>query len=155
VTGINRMWSAARCDERYKAPAIQLGLRQVLGGRSASFSEDCEDAGGRYRITVTRHGRGALIIQQLVDSSASPRSERMATVGRLLGGVAHDFANLLTLIGGYSDLLLNRVREQDPLWAGLDEIRKAAQRGSRLTGQLLGFTRGQSVQLKSLDLNVI
>ena len=84
-----------------------------------------------------------------------PESERMETVGRLVGAVAHDFANILTLIAGYSDILLKRVSEVDPLRPELEEIRKAANRGARLTGQLLGFTRGQAVQPRPLDLNCI
>jgi two-component system, cell cycle sensor histidine kinase and response regulator CckA len=84
-----------------------------------------------------------------------PESERMETVGRLVGAVAHDFANILTLIAGYSDMALNRVGERDPLRPELDEIRKAANRGARLTAQLLGFTRGQGVQPRPLDLNLV
>jgi signal transduction histidine kinase/CheY-like chemotaxis protein len=82
-------------------------------------------------------------------------SERMETVGRLVGAVAHDFANILTLIAGYSDIALNRVAESGPVRAELEEIRKAANRGARLTGQLLGFTRGQAVQPRPLDLNLV
>jgi CheY-like chemotaxis protein len=77
----------------------------------------------------------------------------METVGRLVGAVAHDFANILTLIAGYSDIALNRIGDCDPLRPELDEIRKAANRGARLTSQLLGFTRGQAVQPRPLDLN--
>lgn len=84
-----------------------------------------------------------------------PQAERMETVGRLVGAVAHDFANILTLIAGYSDILLNRIGERDPLRPELDEIRKAANRGARLTAQLLGFTRGQAVQPRPLDLNSV
>jgi signal transduction histidine kinase/CheY-like chemotaxis protein len=82
-------------------------------------------------------------------------SARMETVGRLVGAVAHDFANILTLIAGYSDIALNRINAGDPVRAELDEIRKAANRGARLTAQLLGFTRGQAVQPRPLDLNAL
>ena len=84
-----------------------------------------------------------------------PESERMETVGRLVGAVAHDFANILTLIAGYSDILLSRIAERDPLRPELDEIRKASNRGARLTAQLLGFTRGQPVQPRPLNLNSV
>lgn len=94
-------------------------------------------------------------IENPVKESAAAETERMETVGRLVGAVAHDFANILTLIAGYSDILLQRVSELDPLRPELDEIRKAANRGARLTGQLLGFTRGQGVQPRALDLNSI
>ena len=83
------------------------------------------------------------------------QAQKMETMGRLVGGVAHDFANLLTLIAGYSDILLNRMSQIDPLRPELDEIRKAAHRGSRLTSQLLGFSRGQSIEPRVLDLNAV
>ncbi len=83
------------------------------------------------------------------------RAERMETVGRLVGGIAHDFANILTMISGYSDILLGRLGEKDPLRPELDEIRQAANRGARLTAQLLGFTRGQKSERRPIDLNVV
>jgi signal transduction histidine kinase len=79
--------------------------------------------------------------------------QRLETIGRLASGVAHDFANLVTLITGYSEILLNRLGPTDPSRAELEEIRKAADRGARLTGQLLGFTRSESVRPQLLDLN--
>ena len=69
--------------------------------------------------------------------------------------MAHDFANLVTLISGYSDLILSRLPEKDPLRPELDEIHKAANRGARLTSQLLGFTRGRSIEPRPLDLNAL
>ena len=83
------------------------------------------------------------------------RVERMETVGRLVGGIAHDFANILTMISGYSDILLGRIGEKDPLRPELDEIREAANRGARLTAQLLGFTRGQKSERRPVDLNAV
>ena len=113
----------------------------------------------RAAITVSAAGAGAILLDQEIVASADQKrkqqAEKMETVGRLVGGVAHDFANLLTLIAGYSDILLNRIGEKDPLRPELDEIRKAANRGARLTSQLLGFTRGQAVQPTALDLNAI
>jgi two-component system, cell cycle sensor histidine kinase and response regulator CckA len=80
-------------------------------------------------------------------------TERMVAAGRLLGGVAHDFANVLTLIAGYSELLLNRVGDNDALGPELEEIRKAAAHGARLTAQLLTFSRGQNSGVEPVDLN--
>ena len=111
------------------------------------------------RIAVSAAGAGAILLDHELrlrhDPKRKQQSEKMETVGRLVGGVAHDFANLLTLIAGYSDILLNRIGEKDPLRPELDEIRKAANRGARLTAQLLGFTRGQAVQPRALDLNAV
>jgi signal transduction histidine kinase/ActR/RegA family two-component response regulator len=155
VVAANPRWYGDHCEESYRSPAIDRGIRSILSSTSTQFTEDYEQGGNRYRLFVTPCQAGALAIHQALDSSRTTQSEKMETVGRLVGGVAHDFANLLTLIGGYSEILLSRVREEDPLRAELDEIRKAAGRGSRLTGQLLGFTRGQSVQPRVLDLNAI
>ncbi len=82
-------------------------------------------------------------------------TDRMVAAGRLLGGVAHDFANVLTLIAGYSELLLNRVAENDALRPELEEIRKAAAHGARLTTQLLTFSRGQASGVEPVDLNAV
>src|SRR5882757_4520483 len=79
--------------------------------------------------------------------------QKLETIGRLASGVAHDFANLVTLITGYSEILLNRIGPYDASRPELEEIRKAADRGARLTGQLLGFTRNDSVLPQLLDLN--
>ena len=81
--------------------------------------------------------------------------QRLETIGRLASGVAHDFANLVTLIVGYSELLLNRTGPDDPARMELEEIRNAADRGGRLTAQLLGFTRNDSVRPQLLDLNQV
>src|SRR5579872_6174938 len=91
------------------------------------------------------------------DSSERPaigsQSQRLEMVGRLTSGVAHDFANLLTLIAGYSELMLHRIGERDALRKNLEEISNAANRGARLTAQLLGFSRGQAHEPQSLDVN--
>jgi nitrogen-specific signal transduction histidine kinase/CheY-like chemotaxis protein len=80
-------------------------------------------------------------------------ARKMEAVGRLASGLAHDFANLLTLISGYSEILLGRLGPADPSRPELDEIRKAANRGSSLTSQLLTFCRRNAVEPQVLDLN--
>lgn len=135
---------------------LVAGIQQVVENASP-FSHDFGPDHGRRRITISAHAAGAVVIDQEcgLDGRRKQQAEKMETVGRLVGGVAHDFANLLTLIAGYSDILLNRIGEKDPLRPEIDEIRKAANRGARLTSQLLGFTRGQAVQPRPLDLNAI
>ena len=81
------------------------------------------------------------------------QSQRMEVMGRLASGVAHDFANLLTLIAGYSDIALGALGTEDNLRPHLEEIAKAASRGARLTSQLLGFSRGRNSDPAPLDLN--
>ncbi len=58
-------------------------------------------------------------------------AQRMEAIGRLAGGIAHDFSNLLLVIGSYTDLAMKRVRPEDPIYAELDDVRKASQRAPR------------------------
>jgi len=80
----------------------------------------------------------------------------MEAVGRLAGGVAHDFNNMMMIIMGFSDFLLTTLEPDDPRWADADEIRKAADRAMHLTRQLLGFGgRQQLVARQVLSLNEV
>jgi two-component system, cell cycle sensor histidine kinase and response regulator CckA len=81
------------------------------------------------------------------------QAQKMESVGRLAGGVAHDFNNMLGVIIGHAELALEDMRPDEPLHAGLTEIRKAAQRSAELTRQLLAFARKQTVAPTVLDLN--
>jgi len=81
------------------------------------------------------------------------QAQKMESVGRLAGGVAHDFNNMLNVIMGYSDMMMHDLSEDSPLRNGLEEIRKAACRSADLTRQLLAFARKQTVAPKVLDLN--
>ena len=78
---------------------------------------------------------------------------KMEAIGRLAGGVAHDFNNVLTAIFGYTDLLLEQFDQSDPRRHDLQEIRKSAERAAALTRQLLAFSRKQVMRPRVLDLN--
>jgi signal transduction histidine kinase len=81
------------------------------------------------------------------------QAQKMESVGRLAGGVAHDFNNKLGIILGYTELALEEVDPSQPLHANLQEIRKAANHSADLTRQLLAFARKQTIAPKILDLN--
>ncbi|HUL00040.1 MAG TPA: PAS domain S-box protein [Nitrospirota bacterium] len=81
------------------------------------------------------------------------QAQKMESVGRLAGGVAHDFNNMLTAIIGYSDLALQKIDPSSPLHADLEQIRQAAKRSANLTNQLLAFARKQTIAPRVLDLN--
>jgi PAS domain S-box-containing protein len=83
------------------------------------------------------------------------QSQKMEAIGRLAGGVAHDFNNILNVVMGYADLSLRTVEEGGRLQRNLLEIRKAADRAALLTRQLLTFSRRQHLAPKAMDLNVI
>ena len=80
-------------------------------------------------------------------------AQKMEAIGRLAGGVAHDFNNLLTAIVGFTDLIIERLEPRDPTADDVREIRKAADRATALTRQLLAFSRKQFLTPTVLDVN--
>ena len=80
-------------------------------------------------------------------------AQKMESVGRLAGGVAHDFNNMLQATLGYTELALEQVPPGQPLHEDLEAIRNAAQHSAQLTQQLLAFARRQTVAPKVVDLN--
>ncbi len=83
----------------------------------------------------------------------SQQAQRMESVGRLAGGVAHEFNNMLQAILGNVDLALEKTPAVGPVRESLEEIQKAARRSADLTQQLLAFGRKQTIVPKVVDLN--
>lgn len=81
------------------------------------------------------------------------QAQKLESIGRLAGGVAHDFNNMLTVIMGHAEIALLQLGVDDPLYSELTEIYRAAEHSSRLTRQLLAFARKQTVAPRVLDLN--
>lgn len=75
-------------------------------------------------------------------------SQKMEAIGRLTGGVVHDFNNVITSIMGYTDLMLSNMESDDPLRSNLEKIKKAVERASAMTRRLLAFSRRQVPQPK-------
>ncbi len=109
------------------------------------------------------HGTGnenAGVVVNLTDISKQKELEdqlrqiqKMEAIGRLAGGVAHDFNNMLSVIVGYSQLAMSRIETTDPTYSSLQEILKAANHSAKLTQQLLGFARKQAISPVVFDLN--
>jgi two-component system, cell cycle sensor histidine kinase and response regulator CckA len=83
------------------------------------------------------------------------QSQKMEAVGVLAGGIAHDFNNLISVIKGYTEILLENLPEDDPNRADLKQIEEASHRAVSLTTQLLAFSRKQTLQPEVLSLNKI
>jgi two-component system, cell cycle sensor histidine kinase and response regulator CckA len=81
--------------------------------------------------------------------------QKMEAIGRLAGGIAHDFNNLLGVIIGYAELALEEIAPDGEVRPHVEQIQKAADRASALTGQLLAFSRQQVLETKTLNLNAI
>jgi two-component system, cell cycle sensor histidine kinase and response regulator CckA len=81
------------------------------------------------------------------------QAQKMEAVGRLAGGVAHDFNNMLGVILGYTELALIGLNPIDPLHAHLNAVQAAAERSADLTRQLLAFSRKQTIAPRTVDFN--
>ncbi|OLD23708.1 MAG: hypothetical protein AUI18_10985, partial [Candidatus Rokubacteria bacterium 13_1_40CM_2_70_45] len=123
--GILRHWLV------FKFPVKDHAGRRFLGGMAVD-------------ITERRH-----LEQQL------RQALKMEAIGKLAGGVAHDFNNLVTIITGYSDMVLSRIGPEDAMRRDIEQIKKAGDRAHSLTRQLLAFSRRQMLQPKVLDLNAV
>jgi PAS domain S-box-containing protein len=80
------------------------------------------------------------------------QAQKMEAIGQLAGGVAHDFNNMLAIILGYSDMLLDQIGPDKPIGQDLREIKAAAERAAALTKQLLAFSRKQVLSMVAVDV---
>lgn len=81
------------------------------------------------------------------------QSQKLESLGRLAGGIAHDFNNMLTAINGYSEIILRKIGDSDPMRKNIEEIKKAGIRAAMLTNQLLVFSRQQILQPEVIAIN--
>jgi two-component system sensor histidine kinase EvgS len=102
---------------------------------------------------ITRRRQAAKETEEL--RTQFMQAQKMETVGRLAGGVAHDYNNVLGIIIGYSELSIDKLEPESLLRDDLKEILNAAARAKGITQQLLAFARRQAIAPKVLDLNAI
>jgi PAS domain S-box-containing protein len=121
------------------SPVLQRDEQGLLTGYDGLITDITE----RKRAEEEKEKLQAQLVQ----------AQKMESVGRLAGGVAHDFNNMLGVILGHTELALEQVDPAQPIHADLQEVRKAAERSADLTRQLLAFARKQTVAPKVIDLN--
>lgn len=100
---------------------------------------------------ITLSKRAAVERERLRSQLA--QAQKIDSIGQLAGGVAHDFNNTLGIIIGYTELVLDQLEPQNPLFEYIEEIQKAASRSSKLTKQLLAFARKQTIAPQIINLN--
>ena len=100
---------------------------------------------------VTERQRADSILRQR--EAEMRQLQKIEAIGRLAGGVAHDFNNVLTVVIGRCQLMLSRYQPDDPAYQDLDQIESTAQRAANLTRQLLAFSRNQASARQPVDLN--
>jgi PAS domain S-box-containing protein len=142
---------------RYRATgeARIIGIGRQVEGRRRDGSTFPLD----LAVSEVRHGAEVFFLGTLRDITERVRLEaeirqaqKMEAIGRLAGGVAHDFNTLLGTIRGYSELLLSALPSGGPLHRHVEQIHRAALRGAQLTRQLLVFSRRQEIQAQAVDM---
>ena len=124
---------------------IELSVSRIDSADGIRFTAWIRD------LTERRQTEAALRLSE----AQLRQAQKMEAVGRLAGGVAHDFNNVLTAIFGYADLVLESLNAADPRRQDVEEIKRAAHRAAGLTRQLLAFSRKQVMQPRQVNLNQI
>lgn len=129
----------------YRAP-LPDGTTRFIACRGRFFRND----GGEVTSAI---GIASDVTERRQLEAQLNQAQKMEAIGQLAGGIAHDFNNLLTAILGYSELLAPVVKGNERHRKDLEQIRKAAGRATKLTSQLLAFSRRQILQPAVIDLN--
>ncbi|MGI8989733.1 MAG: response regulator [Bryobacteraceae bacterium] len=153
--------------ETVEAPlnqALKKELTVHSTSRTLLVAKDGHRVSIEESVSPIRDDRGRVLGAILIFRDTTKRrqlqdqlnqSQKMDAIGRLAGGVAGDFNNLLTVITGYSEMLRSDLPAGTPMRRFADEILSSAERAAALTRQLLAFSRGQLTQPKLLDINAL
>jgi signal transduction histidine kinase len=116
---------------------------------------DLEDTATRFAVAlnVLLDDLAFRVAERAKMEARLRQSQKMDAIGNLAGGIAHDFNNMLSVILGFTELVLTRFDASDPVRADLEEVKRAGERARDLTRQLLAFSRRQLLEPKLLDLN--
>ncbi|MBA3948361.1 MAG: PAS domain S-box protein [Acidobacteria bacterium] len=137
----------ASWEARAPLQAVEVGFQTRTGPKHALLSVLYADEAGEDIVLMLDITERRRLEAQLSEA------RRLEAIGRLAGGVAHDFNNMLSVVGGYADLLEEQMPKDSPWAADLGEIKRAADRAAHLTRQLLAFGRRQMLQPRTIDLN--
>ena len=144
-------------DDYFSQPhARPMGIGLDLSGRRSDGKEFPVEVSLSY-IEVDGELFGIAFVSDISQRKALEaqllHAQKMEAVGRLAGGVAHDFNNMLTVVAGYNRMILDELSPMDPLRGYAEEILKAADRAGALTNQLLAFSRRQVMQPRVINVN--
>ncbi len=143
------LWETISSGQTWKGRIINMRKDGTLYTEEATISPVCDASGHVLNYVAVKHD----ITEHLQLAEQFKQAQKMESVGRLAGGVAHDYNNMLSVILGYTEMALDKVGPSESLHADLKEIYDAAKRSTEVTRQLLAFARKQTISPKILDLN--
>ena len=140
--------------ERKEAEEALAALNQTLQQREADAMAMVAEAelGRRALLSAMEDQQMAEQRERQLQTQLT-QAQKMESVGRLAGGVAHDFNNMLGAILGYAELAMDSLARSNPLYEHIQQISNAANRSAQITRQLLAFARKQPIAPRVLDLN--
>lgn len=140
---------------------ISFGFLVMTGERLMTELQNSErqTVQANFELNRLRRGLETAVIERTAElreaQQALAQSQKLESVGRLAGGVAHDFNNFLTVIRGYSRMLARGLESSSPLQDDVAQMTAACDQALLLTQQLLAFSRRQSLEPRVLDLNKV
>jgi len=143
------LWDTIKAGKTWKGRMVNRRKDGSLYTEETTISPVLDGSGRLLNYVAVKKD----ITAQLEMEEQFQQAQKMESIGRLAGGVAHDFNNMLGVIIGQAELALDEPGIDEKLKAGLNEIRKAAERSANLTRQLLAFARKQTIAPRVIDLN--
>jgi signal transduction histidine kinase/CheY-like chemotaxis protein len=140
--------------EENKTRNINIRLEQMVRDRT----RELEISISQEKKLVSKLEREEKVLQESLNSLMQMegqliQAQKMESIGRLAGGVAHDYNNISSIIIGYTELSMDTVGPDDPIYPNLEAVFNAANRASDITKQLLAFARKQAIAPQVIDLN--
>lgn len=143
------MWATITSGQTWEGRMVNRRKDGTLYTEDATISPVSDDSGRVLNYVAVKRD----VTEHLKLEAQLLQAQKMESVGRLAGGVAHDYNNMLGVIIGYAELGLAKVDQDHPLHTNLMQIHAAAKRSSEITRQLLAFARKQTISPLVLDLN--
>lgn len=143
------MWDTLTSGNTWRGKMVNKTKDGRLFTEEAVISPVVGESGSIVNYVAVKHD----ITEELLMSERYHQAQKMESVGRLAGGVAHDYNNMLAIVLGHAEMALGEIDAGHPLHPHLEEIRQSAERSADLTRQLLAFARRQTVSPRVIDLN--
>jgi PAS domain S-box-containing protein len=144
------LWAKIMNAEMWEGVLINRKKDGVLYKEKASIFPVLDDGHITNFVAIKRD-----ITHEVELEEQLRQAQKMESIGRLAGGISHDFNNIITVVLGYTELLLSQVDASNDICRPLNEIKKSCKRAVALTKHLLAFSRKQVLQMKRVDVNDI